>query len=149
MRRTTSRLSAAPNAVDCSLLAAGIDWDAIRVPRSVGVSCLEILGHRNAAVVEDPRESALYWFIAAGASAGWDVPQTRPLGANQYLVVPPLHRLAGPGLHWRIGLAEGRLITDVQALRGAVEGVIGPPAGGAPGTMPHDSCPISPTWPAI
>lgn len=125
MRRTTSRLSAAPNAVDCSLLAAGIDWDAIRVPRSVGVNCLEILGHRNAAVVEDPRESALYWFIAAGASAGWDVPQTRPLGVTQYLVVPPLHRVAGPGPHWRIGLVEGRLITDVQALRGAVEDVIG------------------------
>ncbi|GGU65023.1 hypothetical protein GCM10010211_32660 [Streptomyces albospinus] len=127
MLLATSRRSALPNAVDCSLLAAGIDWDAVRVPRSVGECCLDLLGGSCAAVVEDPREAALYWFIAAGASAGWDVAQTRPLGMTQYLVVPPLHRVAGPGLHWRIRPLEGRLITDVRALRAAVEGVIGQP----------------------
>ncbi|MGD3111392.1 hypothetical protein [Streptomyces sp. YGL11-2] len=132
MRLVTSPPPALPTAVDCSLLAAGVDWDAVRVPRSVGVRCLAVLGGRSAAVVEDPRESALYWFIAAGAAAGWDVAHTRPLGTTQYLVVPPLHRAAGPGLHWRIRPVEGRLITDVRALRVAVEGVIGPP--GAPGT---------------
>ncbi|ARF59845.1 hypothetical protein B1H19_32960 [Streptomyces gilvosporeus] len=127
--------------MDCSLLAAGIDWDAVRVPRSIGVCCLDILGGRSAAVVEDPRESALYWFIATGASAGWDVAQTRPLGMTQYLVVPPLHRVAGPGLHWRIRPAEGRLITDVRALRVAVEGTIGPLV--PPGTKPPDRPPAA------
>ncbi|WP_052229731.1 hypothetical protein [Streptomyces sp. CT34] len=128
----TSPFPALLTAVDCSLLATGIDWDAIRVPRSIGVRCLDVLGGRSAAVVEDPRESALYWFIAPGASAGWDVAHTRPLGTTQYLVVPPLHRAAGPGLHWRIRPVEGRLITDARALRAAVEDVIGPP--GAPNT---------------
>lgn len=116
-----SRLAALPGAVDCSLLAAGVDWDAVRIPRSVGVGCLAILGDHSAAVVEDPRESALYWFIGLGESAGWDVARTRPLGVRQYLVVPPLHRVHGPGLHWRIRPVEGRLITDARALRMAVE----------------------------
>ncbi|MEU9121006.1 hypothetical protein AB0C96_14290 [Streptomyces sp. NPDC048506] len=127
MCRTTARPPAQLGALDCVLLAAGVEWDAIRVPRGVGLCCLDILGSRSAAVVEDPRESALYWFVAEGASAGWEVALTRPLGLTQYLVVPPLHRVHGPGLHWRIRPVEGRLITDVRALRAAVEEALGPP----------------------
>ncbi|WP_405804516.1 hypothetical protein OG729_04840 [Streptomyces sp. NBC_00210] len=108
------------------LQAAGYRWDAVRVPRSVGLRALEILGTRSGAVIEDPHEPALYWFVQTGAAAAWDLPDTRPLGMTQHVVVPPPHRVQGPGPHWRICPVDGQLITDVQALRAAVEDAAAP-----------------------
>jgi hypothetical protein len=127
MRLDKSRASALPTVADCRLLAVGLDWDAIRVPLNIGIDALRILGPCSGAVIEDPSESALYWFVPKGSAAGWDVPETRPLGMTQHLVVPPPHRVKRPGPHWRICLTDGRLITDVQALRAAVEDVVAPP----------------------
>jgi hypothetical protein len=121
------RPAALPTVEGCRLHAAGFDWDAIRVPRGIGVHVLAILGSRSGAVIEDPREPALYWFVGKGSTAGWDVPDTRPLGVTQHLVVPPLHRVEGPGPHWRICPSDSGLITDMQALRNAIQAVIGPP----------------------
>ncbi|QTD96215.1 hypothetical protein [Streptomyces cyanogenus] len=42
------------------------EWDAVRVPRQLGLSAMEILGARTGAVVEDPAQSALYFFLPVG-----------------------------------------------------------------------------------
>ncbi|MEU4492156.1 hypothetical protein OG729_03915 [Streptomyces sp. NBC_00210] len=143
MNSEPARPAALPTTADCQLQAAGFDWDAVRVPRSIGIHVLEILGHRSGAVIEDPREPAVYWFVRQGSTAGWDVPETRPLGMTQHLVVPPPHRVRGPGLHWRICPTGGRLITDVRVLRTALEDAVGmfrAPRGETARLLPRQGC---------
>lgn len=119
-----SRPTALPTIGGCQLQPAGLEWDAVRVPRTIGVHALAILGNRSGAVIEDPREPAVYWFVRRGSATGWDLSETRPLGMNQHLVVPPRDRVEGPGPHWRIRPVDGGLITDVRALRAAVEAAV-------------------------
>jgi hypothetical protein len=116
-----ARSLALPTVADCRLMAAGVDWDAIRVPRTLGMDVLRILGVRSGAVIEDPCGSALYWFVSKGTATAWDVPETRPLGVTHHLVVPSRHRVRKPGPHWLICPTDGRLLTDVRDLRTAVE----------------------------
>ncbi|WP_329115477.1 hypothetical protein [Streptomyces sp. NBC_01465] len=110
----------------CGLLPAGADWDAIRVPRTIGLTTLEILGSRSGAVVDDAREPALYWFVAPGTAAGWEVEQTHPLGVGDYLAVPPPRRVKGPGPCWRISPGDRSWFTDADDLRAAVEDALNP-----------------------
>ncbi|MEU8623353.1 hypothetical protein [Streptomyces sp. NPDC048669] len=110
----------------CHIEAAGRAWDAIRVPRSIGLGALSILGGRSGAVLEDPSAAALYWFIPQGSSADWDVPNTRTLEQDAHLVIPPARRTRGPGPHWRICPADGVWVTDVAALRAALLDAFGP-----------------------
>lgn len=124
MHFETSRPSALPTIGGCQLQAAGIDWDAIRVPRNIGTHALVILGNRSGAVIEDPGEPAVYWFVRKGSTTGWSIPETRPLSMTQHLVVPPPHRVAGPGPHWRICPTDDGLITDVRELRAAIEAAV-------------------------
>jgi hypothetical protein len=99
------------------LQAAGHEWDAVRVPTSMGLPALAALGERSGAVIEDPREPVLYWFVHRGTASDWNVPETRPLGLDQYLVVPEPHRVRGPGPHWRIRPGDRPLCTDAASLR--------------------------------
>jgi hypothetical protein len=96
--------------------AAGHGWDAVRVHAPIARPVLLALGDRSGAVIEDPREPALYWFVVPGATAGWNVPGTRPLGLHQHLVVPDRCRRQGPGPWWRIHPERGALLTDAGAL---------------------------------
>jgi hypothetical protein len=104
--------------------AAGHGWDAVRVPAARARSVLLALGDRSGAVIEDSREPALYWFVASGTTAGWDVPGTRPLGLDQHLVVPDRCRRQGPGPWWRIPPGASALLTDADALLKALRMVV-------------------------
>ncbi|MFF4661931.1 hypothetical protein [Streptomyces sp. NPDC001282] len=101
-----------------------IACDAIRVPRSVGLDALAILGGRSGAVLEDP--PALYWFIPLGRGAEWNVAGTRVLDDDAGLAIPPSRRTQGPGPHWRVCPADGMWITDAAALQAALEDVSSP-----------------------
>ncbi|MGW8948838.1 hypothetical protein [Streptomyces sp. NPDC055709] len=108
-------------------MAAGRTWDAVRVPRNVGLTALSILGSRSGAVLEDPGALVLYWFIPAGAAANWAVTDTRALGAGSFVVIPPPRRTQGPGPHWRICPGDSAWKTDTSALKDALD----PPRGRA------------------
>lgn len=110
-----------PGPAGCEFLAAGRDWDAIRVPRTLGLDALDILGARSGAVVDDPRQPALYWFVAVGAAGLWEVDEARPLGAGNFVAVPPPRRTQGPGPYWRICPAGTNWLTNAAALQAAVE----------------------------
>ncbi|MEU2130153.1 hypothetical protein [Streptomyces sp. NPDC018352] len=116
---------------DCRLEKVGRTWDAIRVPRSVGLSALAILGTRSGAVLEDPLSAALYWFIPAGDAAAWDVAGTRVLADDAHLVIPPVKRTQGPGPHWRVCPAGETWTTEAAALRAALEDAASPCRGAA------------------
>ncbi|MGW0545889.1 hypothetical protein [Streptomyces altiplanensis] len=113
----------------CELLPAGQNWDAVRVPRSVGLTTIEVLGRRSGAVIEDPREPCLYWFVAAGTAGQWAVDNTQALGEGDFLSVPPARRAQGPGSYWRICPGGSDWLTDADALRAAVEDALGPRLG--------------------
>lgn len=115
------------------LQAAGYEWDALRVPTTMGVSALAALGMSSGAVIEDPREGALYWFVPPGATAGWHLPGTRPLSRTHHLVVPVRSRAMGPGPRWHIRPENG-LLTDPAALRSALEMACGIGHDGRTGT---------------
>ncbi|MFD7163577.1 hypothetical protein [Streptomyces violascens] len=108
-----------PAAGGCELHDAGIDWDAIRVPRMLGLTALDILGPRSGAVMDDGH--ALYWFLPLGTVDGWQVESTRPLTAGGSLTVPPARRTQGPGPYWRICPGDTNWHTEPAALRAAVE----------------------------
>lgn len=107
-----------------TIQGAGVTWDAVRVPSGAGPHVLTQLGSSSGAVIQD--EPALYWFVQTGSAATWDVPGTRSLGPTQYLVVPPPHRVQGPGPHWRILPSDSELLTDVDALHAAVQHAMSP-----------------------
>lgn len=110
----------------CHSEEAGCTGDAVRVPRSIGLDALAILGSRSGAVLDDPLAASLYWFIPQGASAEWDVPNTRALEQGAYLVIPPVRRTKGPGSHWRICPGAGAWVTEPAALRAALLDAFGP-----------------------
>ncbi|WP_051878923.1 hypothetical protein [Streptomyces sp. NRRL B-24720] len=114
---------------NCRLEGAGWEWDAVRVPRSVGLDALAILGGRSGAVLEDPLTAALYWFIAPGSRDDWDVPGTRILAEDAHLVIPPHRRTQGPGPHWRVCPGDDEWVTEAAALQAALEDAAGPRLG--------------------
>ncbi|MFF2525881.1 hypothetical protein [Streptomyces liangshanensis] len=109
------------------------DWDAVRVPRVLGLTTLSILGSRSGAVVEDPAESALYWLIPAGTATSWAIDGTRI--DTGHLSIPPLRRMQGPGPHWRMCPGDDQWLTDPGALAAALEDALDPQA-----PPPYDTC---------
>ncbi|SBT90468.1 hypothetical protein GA0115233_101914 [Streptomyces sp. DI166] len=120
----TTRL---PSATGPALHDAGHYWDAIRVPRSVGLSAMAILGARCGAVVQD--RSVLYLFVRVGTAAEWDVENTRALGAGASITIPPPRRAEGPGPYWRMCPGDGGWLTDPDVLRAAIADAFGPRLG--------------------
>ncbi|REK90416.1 hypothetical protein DY245_10430 [Streptomyces inhibens] len=107
--------------LDCVPHAAGINWDAVRVEHSVGHPAARILGPRCGAVVNDPRERALYWFVPAGAVNGWSHAGTRALSRGDVVVIPAPRRICGPGPHWQVCPGVSDWITAPEALVAALE----------------------------
>ncbi|MEU5596712.1 hypothetical protein [Streptomyces sp. NPDC020298] len=120
-----------PSAAGATLYDAGQDWDAIRVPRSVGLSAVAILGTRCGAVIEDPLSAAgaVYFFTPVGTATDWDVENTRALGLGATVTIPPGRRTQGPGPHWRICPGDDGWLTDPEALAAAIADAFGPRIG--------------------
>ena len=112
-----------PSGSDITVLPTGRWWDAVRASATVGEHALRLLGPESGAVIQD-RHGPLYWLVRTGAADGWDVREVRVLGGAAgsacYLGVPPAHRTARPGTHWRIPIGPGRYLTDAALLRGAL-----------------------------
>ncbi|MFL4904675.1 hypothetical protein ACJ6WF_16175 [Streptomyces sp. MMS24-I2-30] len=104
-----------------TLLDAGRDWDTIRVPRSAGLAAMAILGTRCGAVVEDPLNAVVYYFVPAGSAAAWDVGNTTALSTGSAVTIPPTRRTEGPGPHWRMCPGEDNWLTEPHALQAALE----------------------------
>ncbi|MFF3195447.1 hypothetical protein [Streptomyces misionensis] len=120
-----------PSAAGATLHDAGYDWDAIRVPRSVGLAALAILGPRCGAAIEDPLTAAgvVYYFVRAGTADTWDVANTTALGRGATLAIPPARRTEGPGPHWRICPGDDGWLADPNALAAAIADAFGPRIG--------------------
>ncbi|MFE9448247.1 hypothetical protein [Streptomyces sp. NPDC006739] len=120
-----------PSAAGVILRDAGHDWDVIRVPRSVGLAAMAILGARAGAVIEDSLAAAgvVYFFAPVGTAESWDVVNTRALGVGATVTIPPARRTEGPGPHWRICPGDDGWLTDPDALAAAIGDAFGPRIG--------------------
>ncbi|MEU6351096.1 hypothetical protein ABZ896_17450 [Streptomyces sp. NPDC047072] len=104
------------------LAPAGVEWDAVKVGRHLGVRAIEQIAEVGAVAV-DPfrREPVLYFLVPKGSAAQWDVPETAALGTDAYVVLPPAHRDAPPGPYWLVPEQHG--LTPAVVLRQALESV--------------------------
>ncbi|MBB5935851.1 hypothetical protein [Streptomyces zagrosensis] len=102
-----------PPGDDVMVLAAGRQWDAVRVSTAVAEWAFQFLdGAEDCAAIVDPRAAWVYWLLpphlmAAAPVEQWDrldgyVTRLTAGPAVHYLAVPPNQRRSGPGLHWRI-----------------------------------------------
>lgn len=114
----TTRL---PSAAGCTLQDAGADWDAVRVPRQLGLAAMAILGPRCGAVLEYPHKEVVYYFVRCGTAAGWAIEGTQTLGNGSTLTIPPARRTEAPGPHWRVCPGDSDWLTDARALQAALE----------------------------
>ncbi|MFG1667650.1 hypothetical protein [Streptomyces sp. Y7] len=102
------------------LAPAGVEWDAVKVQRHLGVRAIELIAQPGAVAVDPARrEPMLYFFVPAGSTALWDVPQTTALGADAHVVLPPDHKEGPPGPYWLIPHQHG--LTPADVLRQALE----------------------------
>ncbi|MEU3184229.1 hypothetical protein ABZ707_08445 [Streptomyces sp. NPDC006923] len=107
------------------------DWTAIRVPRILGLTVMDILGTRCGAALENGR--SLYRFVPTGVGSEWDVTNTITLDpVADPLTIPPPRRIQGPG---RTGVCVRVSVTTggsraVALLRAAIEDALGPTPGG-------------------
>jgi hypothetical protein len=117
-----------PSGDGIELLPTGHWWDVLRVERALARPVLERLGEHTGAVISDPGARAWYWLVPTGTLAGWPpLPGTRPCTGGTYVGVPPLGRVLGSRVHWRVPPAPGHYLTDVPLLRAALEAVAGRP----------------------
>ncbi|OMI34016.1 hypothetical protein [Streptomyces sparsogenes] len=98
-----------PSGRSTQLQPAGKSWDAVRVPLSIGIGIgkrtLDLLGDATGAVIENPFDKVLYWLIAPGSAADWDMsllPHIAVWGATSYIEVPPADFRKGPGVRWLV-----------------------------------------------
>ncbi|GAA3137537.1 hypothetical protein ACFQ0X_29650 [Streptomyces rectiviolaceus] len=110
-----------PGGRTVSMRAAGKWWDAVRVPRGIGLDALDRLGDYTGAVIEDPSSARLYWLVPPGEADGWSLPvnaQVLVLGGTAYVAVPGPECTFGP--RWRVPPTQGDALTDTVRLHAAL-----------------------------
>jgi hypothetical protein len=100
---------------------AGADWDAVRVPRQLGLAAMAILGARCGAVLEYPHKEVVFFFVQCDTAAGLAIEGTQPLGKGSTLTIPPARRTESPGPRWRVCPGDSDWLTDTRALQAALE----------------------------
>ncbi len=127
-----------PSGHSAQLQPAGRSWDAVRVPLAIGIGkrTLDLLGEATGAAIENPFDKVLYWLIAPGSAAHWDMsrlPDVAVWGATAYIEVPPVGCRKGLGIRWRVPFRYDRHLTApaalYAALRTATREALGPREG--------------------
>ncbi|WP_125262141.1 hypothetical protein [Streptomyces alboflavus] len=103
------------------LLAAGADWDAVRVSADVGVRAvrdMEARGVPVGPVLHDLSSGLAYFLTPPGTAQHWEQEGTRALGPGSWVVLAP------PGwdglLRWVHGPTDGPAHTTVDDLAAAL-----------------------------
>jgi hypothetical protein len=117
-----------PAGPDPEVQAAGVSWDAVRVPGYLGDRVLAALGEHCGAVIRDPYGHLLYWLIEPGTGDDWVFPDeahVRILGHGSWVGVPPAECFRSAVLCWARPVRSGRVLTRSRRLHAAMQSVIG------------------------
>lgn len=103
-------------------VATGVHWDAVRVPDpAVAASVLDRLGRETGAVIADSRTGVRYWLVRPHAADSWPaMTGVSVLGRDDFVAVPPIWKLQGPGPHWRVPFLADSYLTPPDPLCGAL-----------------------------
>lgn len=113
-----------PSAGTARLTRAGIDWDAVMVSRFYALQALERLARPGSVTVDPRREPVLYFFVPAGTTDGWDLPQSTAFSTATYVMLPPATKGAQPGPYWLLPPLDGLIQhTGTAALQAALTAV--------------------------
>ncbi|WP_432104454.1 hypothetical protein [Streptomyces sp. bgisy091] len=84
-----------------AMAPAGVDWDAIRVPRFVGLQVIELLGPQVGPVIVNPAARTMYFLVPPGTTAAWTtLAPTTVLGKGSHVFLPARHQQKPPGPYW-------------------------------------------------
>lgn len=109
-------------------MAAGVDWDAVRVPAHIAGRVRALLGDLDGALIRDPCSRRLTWLTAPGATATWTVRGgIDVLSLAAYVEVPPATRTRGPLTHWAVPWTGPESLTPADRLCAALTGVLTSP----------------------
>ncbi|WP_326615160.1 hypothetical protein OG949_40450 (plasmid) [Streptomyces scopuliridis] len=124
---TSSAADEIPGFNNTRIVAAGRRWDAVRVPRFIGLQALNRIQGQEGAVIMD-RDRAMYFLVPPRTTTGWSIQQSAALGETNYVVLPANEKTTPPGPYWLIPPTRGRLHTETAALHAALQTVLGPAA---------------------
>jgi len=116
---------ALPTGCDPELRDAGVSWDAVRLPASLGDRVLAELGDTSGAVIRD--QNVRYFLIQPGDADEWMFPpgaQVRVLSEGSVVVVPPVGCSRETCLCWARPVVNGRVLTRSRVLYAAMRAVI-------------------------
>ncbi|MFI5775460.1 hypothetical protein ACIA74_45305, partial [Streptomyces sp. NPDC051658] len=136
---TTDTSRPAPGFAGTRIAPAGQTWDAIRVPRFLGLQTIGELGNRARPVTMDPAAHLMYFLVPTATASTWNLPQTTVLSARNHVVIPPQDKETPPGPYWQI--TSRRPLTDTAALHHALQKV--------QVSSPDNSLPIDLTKPTL
>lgn len=102
---------------------AGTYFDAIRVPRTIGLSAISDLDGQSGAVICDPWSRIMYFLTEPSSTRDWQVRETVPCGPATYVVVPPLDARETV-LHWAVPPSLKRPFTPVDRLREVLQAIV-------------------------
>ncbi|MFE2712193.1 hypothetical protein ACFXKI_09440 [Streptomyces mirabilis] len=102
---------------------AGTHFDAVRVPRTIGLSALDDLEGESGGVICDPWSRIMYFLAEPSSTLDWRVRETVRCGPATYVVVPPLGARETV-LHWAVPPSAERPFTPVERLREVLQAVV-------------------------
>ncbi len=108
-----------------ALTPAGTYWDAVRLPRELGLQTMTYVSGSVGAVLMGPPARGMYFLVPPGTTGSWDVPQTSALSSASYVALPPDYRIRPPGPYWLLSPQRGLLHTRTDELRAAIETALG------------------------
>lgn len=102
-----------------ALLAVGMQWEAVKTDAERGRHAVTV-GTLDGPIMCDPVFGDMYFLVAIGTFATWDVAGTECLSGGCWLKVPAPHCTSPPGAYWfRAPDGSGTLV-DAAALRSAL-----------------------------
>ncbi|TLS45755.1 hypothetical protein FE633_13410 [Streptomyces montanus] len=104
---------------------AGRYWDAVRLPRRLGLDAFNAVTGPLGAVVMAPVTRGMYFLVPPGTTRSWNLPQTVGLGEAAHIALPPAGRKYPPGPYWLVPPRRSQLHTPTYDLHCAVEIALG------------------------
>lgn len=117
-----------PGGVPLAQMKVDRSWTAVSVPSVWGGLVVDVLGEQGGPVMEDPALRLLTWPLPPGGGASWPDAGAAAItwhGPGALLVMPGLGGYHD-GTRWLRPPIPGRLFTDPDLLRAAIEFVAGP-----------------------
>lgn len=106
-----------------AMTPAGVDWDAIRVPRFLGLQVIERLGPQVGPVIVHPGARTMYFLVPRGTTGAWTaMTPAAVLGDGCYVFLPARYKQRPPGPYWLTPRQQP--LADTPTIRTTLESLL-------------------------